>query len=121
VLVVGPQYGADRVAVLADADVFALPSYSENFGVAVVEALAVGRPVIISDQVNIHAEISAARVGAVIPLDVDRLAGELRRWLGDEQLRRDAAGRARPFVWGTYDWDQIARHWAGHYARLAAG
>lgn len=119
IVMVGPQYGADRVAALSDADVFVLPSYSENFGIAVVEALAAGRPVIISDQVNIHEEITAAGVGMVISLNVDRLAGELKRWLGDEGLRRSASEKARPFVWGTYDWDQIARHWVGHYERIA--
>ncbi|HZZ42808.1 MAG TPA: glycosyltransferase [Tepidisphaeraceae bacterium] len=119
VMVVGPIYGSDRVAALTDADIFALPSYSENFGIAVVEALAAGRPVIISDQINIHAEITAAGVGAVIPLDIDRLAAELQRWLGDEGLRNRAAGKARPFVWETYDWDRIARRWSEHYINIA--
>lgn len=120
VLTTGPLYGADRVAALADADIFVLPSYSENFGIVVVEALAAGRPVIISDQINIHPEITRAGVGAVIPLNIDRLVEELRRWLSDESLRRQAASRARSFVWETYDWTQIARHWVGHYQRLTA-
>src|SRR5699024_4186590 len=100
---------------------FVLPSYHENFGIAGVEALAAGKPVILSDQVHIHTEITQAGVGGVVPLDIDSLAAEMRRWMADDKLRQDAAARARPFVWATYDWDQIARRWAEHYPRLIAG
>ena len=46
---------------------FVLPSHQENFGIAVVEALACGKPVLISDQVNIWREIKAEGAGAVAP------------------------------------------------------
>lgn len=62
-------------------DAFALPSHQENFGIAVVEALACGKPVLISDQVNIWREIEAANCGIVTP---DTLAGTeqaLTSWL----------------------------------------
>jgi glycosyltransferase involved in cell wall biosynthesis len=120
VLFVGPLYGRDRVEALSDADLFALTSYHENFGIAAIESLAAGVPVMVSDEVNIHAGITAAGVGIAVPLDAHRIAAELRRWLSDERLRREAAARARPFVRATYDWNQIARRWAGHYDRLRA-
>ena len=119
VIFTGMLRGADRVAALADADLFVLPSYQENFGIAVVEALAAGTPVVISDQVNIHQQITAAGVGGVVPTRVEALAAELDRWLSDEPLRRAAADRARPFVWQHYDWDEIARRWAERYGALA--
>jgi glycosyltransferase involved in cell wall biosynthesis len=111
--------GEERLAALRDADVLALPSFHENFGLAVVESLAAGTPVVISDQVYLHPEISRAGVGAVVPLDADALARELDRWLDDEALRRDAASKAAAFVRERYDWDTIARRWVGHYAKLA--
>jgi glycosyltransferase involved in cell wall biosynthesis len=52
VLFTGMLRGRDRVAAFADADLFVLPSYQENFGIAVVESLAAGTPVVISDQVS---------------------------------------------------------------------
>jgi glycosyltransferase involved in cell wall biosynthesis len=111
--------GQDRVAALAEADVFALFSHQENFGLAVVEALACGTPVLISDQVNIHRKITEAGVGAVAPVRVPETAALLKKWLGDGPLRRAAAGRARPFVHANYDAAEVARRWAEHYAALA--
>jgi len=119
VLLTGMLTGSDRIAALADATLFALPSYHENFGVSVVEALAAGRPVIISDQVQIHQEITAAQVGAVVPLDVDALARELTAWLADPARREAAAGRCRPFVLETFEWGHIAGRWVDHYREAA--
>ena len=120
VLFTGMLRGRDRVEALAAATVFVLPSYQENFGIAVVESLAAGAPVIISDQVNIHADITRAGVGAAISTQVEPLATELARWLSEEGLRSSAAAKCRPFVWERYGWKKIAEHWVDHYARLAS-
>lgn len=118
VIFTGMLHGGERVEALVDAELFALPSYQENFGNAVVEALAAATPVIISDQVNIWRELQSAGVAGVVPLDAGALARELDRWLADDALRRTASERARDFVWKHYDWRQIARRWQEHYARL---
>jgi glycosyltransferase involved in cell wall biosynthesis len=121
VIFTGMLSGSDKLAALVDADLLSAPSYHEDFGLAVVEALACGTPVVVSDQVNIHPEIRSAEVGGVVPLDVDALARELDRWLDDENLRRGAAERAPAFVREHYDWNVIARHWVEHYRRVAGG
>lgn len=77
----------DKEAALADADLFVLPSYSENFGIAVVEAMATGLPVVVSDQVGIHREIAEAQVGLVIPCDIEALTRALIQLVSDAQLR----------------------------------
>src|SRR5205823_5894989 len=61
----GMLQGEQRISTLANADLFVLPSYQENFGIVAIEALAAGTPVIVSDQVNLWPEIVAAGVGAV--------------------------------------------------------
>jgi len=69
------KWGAFRAA-----EAFVLPSHQENFGIAVVEALACGVPVLISDKVNIWREVDQDEVGLVAP---DTLAGTrqlLERW-----------------------------------------
>jgi glycosyltransferase involved in cell wall biosynthesis len=113
--------GPARVAALCDADLFVLPSYHENFGIVVIEALAAACPVIVSQEVQIHEQITAAKVGAAVPTTVDALAAEIDRWMRDDELRRLASARARQFVWENFDWRRIASRWSGHYATLLNG
>jgi glycosyltransferase involved in cell wall biosynthesis len=77
-------------------DVFVLPSHQENFGIAVVESLAVGRPVLISNQVNIWPEIEESKVGLVEDDTLEGTQSLLRRWFDLAPAERDAmAARAR--------------------------
>ena len=62
------------------AEVFALPSHQENFGVAVAEALACGTPVLISNKVNIWQEIAEDGVGLVEEDDLEGTTRLLERW-----------------------------------------
>src|SRR4030095_3500111 len=57
IIFTGTVTGQIKQSLLQCAELFVLPSHHENFGVAVIEAMAAGLPVIISDRVNIHAEI----------------------------------------------------------------
>lgn len=118
---VGMLRGNDKLSALADADLFVLPSHQENFGIAVVEALACGTPVVISDQVNIYREIAEAGVGGVTTLDPANVASVLDDWLNDDARRLAARKAARPFVWERYDWDRIAQRWQEQYQKLIQG
>ena len=72
---------------------FVLPSHQENFGIAVAEALACGRPVLISNKVNIWREIAEDRAGLV---ENDDLAGTLLLltcWQALDQAEKSAMGR----------------------------
>ena len=64
---------AEKQAALQDADLFVLPSYSENFGIAPVEAMNAGVPIVISDRVAIHQDVTAANAGIVVPCEVGPL------------------------------------------------
>ncbi len=73
--------GKAKSAALADADVFVLPSYSENFGNAVVEALSAGVPVVISDKVGIHREVASAEAAIVVSCDAAAICEAITRVL----------------------------------------
>lgn len=107
------------VEALVDADLSVLPSRQENFATTVLESLAAGTPVIVSDRVDIHPDIEREQTGAVVPLDVDRLAAAIADWMMDAERRRAAGRRARAYAL-RHDWNQIAERWAGHYERLLA-
>jgi glycosyltransferase involved in cell wall biosynthesis len=62
-------------------EVFILPSHQENFGIAVAEALACGKPVLISNQVNIWQEIESGGAGIIGSDDVVGLEQTMHQWL----------------------------------------
>ena len=108
--------GEAKNALLADADVFVLPSYSENFGVAVVEAMGAGIPVVVSDQVGIHREVSGAEAGLVVQCLTEQLETALTRLIADHQIRtkmgRNARELARQFAPEIVT-DQLIETYAG--------
>jgi len=78
------------------AEVFCLPSHQENFGIVVAEALGCGKPVLISDKVNIWREIEADGAGIVRPDTTEGTVDALRTWLAlspEAQDRMRVAGR----------------------------
>lgn len=98
----GMLRGRERLAAFASADVFALPSRTENFGTAVLEALAAGLPTVISPAVNL-----APEPAVVAPLDAASFAAELDALLGDGARRRELAAAGRRYA-SRYDWSTVA-------------
>ncbi|HEX5243416.1 MAG TPA: glycosyltransferase, partial [Tepidisphaeraceae bacterium] len=80
----GMLKGPDRIVALAGADLFALPSDHENFGMSVVESLAARTPVIISNEVALSSEVIAGKVGSVVQRDPTSIAAAIDSWLSDE-------------------------------------
>lgn len=77
----GMLRGDMKWAAFQAAEVFCLPSHSENFGIVVPEALGCDKPVLISNKVNIWREIEADGAGFVDEDTVDGTVRNLRRWL----------------------------------------
>jgi glycosyltransferase involved in cell wall biosynthesis len=114
----GMLTGEDKLAALADADLFVLPSYSENFGIAIIEAMACGLPVVISNRVNIWREIAGAGAGVVVDCDVQSLAEALLKLLDDPEGRREIGAKGRRLVEATFVWDKVAAQMIGLYQQI---
>ncbi len=116
VVFTGMLTGDDRRAALAAADVWALPSHTENFGVAVVEAMAAGRAVVISPEVNLAPEAEAAGAALVRPRTSEAFAGAIASLLRDRDRRESLGSAARAFA-RRYDWSAAAPAWCALYER----
>jgi glycosyltransferase involved in cell wall biosynthesis len=75
------------------AEAFILPSHQENFGIAVAEALGCGRPVLISDKVNIWREVQSHGAGIVAPDTEEGTLKLLQEWLSLTSDQRSTMGR----------------------------
>ena len=106
--------GEAKWQALRQAHWFVLPSASENFGIAAVEALAAGTPVILSPEVAIAEQIQAAGAGWVVPGQAEPLAERLIAALaGPPAGMRAAAQRLAAEAFG---WEAIAATLKAAYA-----
>ncbi|MHB8458924.1 MAG: glycosyltransferase [Candidatus Limnocylindrales bacterium] len=90
----GMLTGAPKLALLQRSRLFVLPSQDENFGIAVVEALAAGVPVVVSRGVAIHPDIDAARAGLVVDRTTEAVADAIDRLLSDDAMAERMASAA---------------------------
>ncbi|MDX2214504.1 MAG: hormogonium polysaccharide biosynthesis glycosyltransferase HpsP [Oculatellaceae cyanobacterium bins.114] len=112
--------GDAKTALLQNADLFVLPSYYENFGIAVAEAMAVGIPVVISDQVHIWQEVQAADAGWVSTCTVESLTAQLRDALDNANERQRRGALAQTHALKHYSWDAIAQQTLRAYQQILA-
>lgn len=115
----GMVYGEERLAALAAADVWALPSRTENFAVALVEALASGRAVVTTDAVNLSPELNSERAALVCRPERTELSSAVDALLRDEGLRVELGTNGREYA-RRYDWSQVAPRHAAMYEAVAA-
>jgi glycosyltransferase involved in cell wall biosynthesis len=120
VTLTGMLQGDAKLAVLQDAEMLVLPSYSENFGVAVVEAMACGLPVVISDKVNIWREVESAKAGLVTACDPTEIARAIEFLLDDPQEGHKMGRNGRKLVKNQYSWRRVATLLEDVYRELLA-
>ena len=120
VLYTGMLTGETKLAALVDADLFVSPSYFENFGTTVVEAMAAGTPVAISDQVYIWREIVEPGAGLATPLDVEAFAAALSAILADPGRCRAMGERAFTVARQRFDWNSVLPGIEAAYATAIA-
>lgn len=105
----GPVYDLDKIMLFRNAMAFVLPSYSENFGIAVLEAMAASCPVVVTPEVGAAEIVNEAGAGIVVsgkPIELGRgIAGLLSS--GPQRLK-EMGDRGRKIVEEKYTWAAVA-------------
>jgi glycosyltransferase involved in cell wall biosynthesis len=117
----GEVHGADKAALLHGADLLALASYSENFGNAVLEAMAAGCPVTVTPEVGIAEAIVETGAGIVAEGDPAALGGALGALLANPATRREMGERGAAAARERFGWGPIAARMEAVYRSLATG
>ncbi|MDP2859016.1 MAG: glycosyltransferase [Bacillota bacterium] len=107
VLFQGLVSGIAKRQLLRDADVFLMPSRYEGLSIALLEAMASGLPVILSDQAGLHRQVARWGGGCVVQPSLDSVVPAMRRML-DPELRKTAGAAARELVLAEHLWPTIA-------------
>lgn len=102
-----------------DSDLFVLSSYSENFGLTIIESMACGCPVVISRNVNIHEEISINNLGYVIDCKPFEIAESVIDYYNkSDKYKNNHKERIRSYALSNYDWDQCITTFIEAYKEL---
>jgi glycosyltransferase involved in cell wall biosynthesis len=106
---VGFVTGKLKNLLIQGSDLFALTSYSENFGVAVLEALAASLPVLITPGVALADLVNSEKIGYIADLNVEAIASTLRFALDNPEQTKAMGHKASQIVLKHYTWDSIAK------------
>lgn len=117
----GPLFGSQKWQAYREADLFVLPTYSENFGIAVAEALAAGTPAIVTKGAPWEG-LEIYNCGWWIDIGVDPLVACLEDALSRSNDELDEMGlRGRSWMEVEYSWNEIGRKMAETYEWILDG
>jgi glycosyltransferase involved in cell wall biosynthesis len=117
----GPVYGEDKLRAYRQASLFVLPTYSENFGMAVAEALAAGTPAVVTQGAP-WAGLVAHGAGWWIEMGLDPLVACLEQALSTSPQRLEEMGRAgHGWMQRDFSWQRIGRQFLATYRWLLDG
>jgi glycosyltransferase involved in cell wall biosynthesis len=118
---VGMLQGEARLQAFADADLFVLNSFHENFGNVVAEAMACSLPVLISENVDLAETVVRNGCGMVVPQSVEEIFQALRSLVVSEDRRRQMGERGRQIAFSLFGSRTVASEMAREYERLVTG
>jgi len=119
VIFTGLVTGEAKAALLAHADLFVLPSYSEGLPVVVAEALGYGRPVVITTPCYVP-EAAQGGAGLETPPEKGALICALRDMMRDEVFRRQCSARAHEVARKYFTWESVAEQSLEFYREALA-
>lgn len=114
----GMLTGELKLAALSDATLFALPSYSEGFSIAVLEAMSAQLPTLLSDRVGFGETIRETQAGHLVDLTVDSVAAGLTQMLDDQAYCEQLRNNAFELVKSRYDIEIVASQLMAAYQKI---
>jgi glycosyltransferase involved in cell wall biosynthesis len=100
--------GDAKFAALAEANLFVLNSFQENFGIGAVEAMACGTPVLLSRQVGLATDVAEHGAGWIVDLQQDGLRNGLLEATADATEARKRGANARRLVADRFTWSRVS-------------
>lgn len=116
----GPVNAGEKAALLSHAHMLVLPSYSENFGNVVLEAMAAGRAVVVTPEVGVADLVRESGAGLVVGGSPSQLGSGLARLVRDPELREVMGTRGRAAS-ERYSWAAVAEQMESAYLSVLAG
>ncbi len=116
----GPRYGLEKYSLFMDADVFVLPSYSENFGNAALESMALGCPVIVTSEVGLASKIEQTKSGIIVSGEPESIAEGINRLLDEQVTANEMGDNGRKTARNEFSWQFIAKQMHQRYQRIVA-
>ncbi|WP_289006650.1 glycosyltransferase [Parabacteroides sp.] len=117
--IIGPQYGQEKIKCYHDADIFVLPTHSENFGMVIAEAMCCGVPVITTTGTP-WAELRDQDLGWYIDLSVDNLKVSLTAAMNCSDEERFTKGKkSRDLILNEYSVEAISYKYKLLYGWIA--
>ena len=120
ILFLGQVSDRDKWALYAHARMLVLPSYSENFGNVVAEAMAMSCPVVVTRAVGIAPLVERSAAGLIAGDEPADIAMAVNRLAQDETLRRESGARGRAAVESTLSWDAVCAQMETVYETVIA-
>ena len=118
---VGELHGIDKYKFLASADLYVLPSLTENFAITIAEALACGTPVIASHGCPWE-RLEEKGCGWWIDIGVEALTAQLKKSLSvSPEILLDMGVKGKIWMLEEYSWDKIAQNMLLSYKWLCYG
>ena len=121
VTIEGAIYGEEKYAAYREADLFVLPSFSENFGLTAAESLASGTPVLSSKGAP-WSGLESEGCGWWVDNDAETFAAALANAMSmSRQSLRSMGAKGRAWMERDFSWDRVATEMLNVYEWLAAG
>lgn len=113
-----PENTAARINQSA---IYVLPSVDEPFGMSVLEALSLGKPVVVTDSCGLAGQINQARAGTVVDSSLESLISGVDRLLADPQLRKAVGAQAQLLATQKFGMETVRDQLANTYFEVLGG